>query len=1040
MKGDFTRFTFNKDKRFTRVLKQQGRVDLDSDWNEQTAIEEYQDVTRTRDVIGPSGAPRVPFPGSPGGRGSFAVYFEGGKLRLAPGRMYVDGLLCELDGAVDFTNQPHNKPPSPVPADTQRDFIYLDVWERHITAVEDGSIREVALGGPDTATRLQTIWQARALRLASGQPFNCESGWQALLPPPSSGRLSAWVDADPQPGDECSLDPSGGYHGLENRLYRVEIHKAGSQAVASFKWSRENSAVLYPAATVTESGGGAAPRRVRLLQTGRDALLSIQNGDWVEVTSDTRDLAHQPGTLTRVDNLEQAGTVVVLADDVSAYFGEQNLKVRRWDQAGAALPLTPGPILLEDGIRISFAAGSYNTGDYWTFAARAAVRDNSTGDIEPLNSAPPQGIHHHYAPLGLVTWQLLASQQFNALITDCRALFPPLTDLRASDISFDDSLCQLNGVETVQQAIDRLCQAREGACTYVVKPGQDLQAVIDQIPAGGDASICFQVGSYGLKASVMVKNKGRLKLTGAGTGTRLVVNKAEAALVFDSCESVLVRDLSAESRAQGAIEAHLNGVLTFLGCAEVHVEAVELRCSHATDTLAACLAVRPAKAGSPGARIARVLHNHFYVGNDQAGALLVSVERSQVEDNVMEVIEFSGAVKLSDLVSGRRSRARLARLLFSNAQAGAGGLVSKAGGIVAANTGALLIHNVVGGLSAGAGAAAGAGISAGAAAGLATGAGAAAGAGVAAGAGASVGANAAGGAAGAGAAAGVEAGAGVTAVAPPGTEGSPPGAAGTATATGVPVGLNAGIQVGDFSVYFLTNSSLRKSWQALTTLYPAENITDAQAAQKYMRRLVGKVLTDERVRAAVPTIRDFIANMVTQAAAAAQQGIVIAGANAADVRVVNNTLLGFRQGVHIGLSHREATVGLPDKAGAVTLTGNRMIVRLTFDALLEGRHGIFVGNCASLLMENNHISLDRRKGSERYEIQGVLLHGFFGPRLLVRSNHLQGFRVGIQIIPLSRAHTPLPTGRLWIAGENIAEKASIVVQAPAVVTQTNNVA
>ena len=38
MKGDFTRDTFDRTKHYSRVLMQQGRVTLDADWNEQTAI------------------------------------------------------------------------------------------------------------------------------------------------------------------------------------------------------------------------------------------------------------------------------------------------------------------------------------------------------------------------------------------------------------------------------------------------------------------------------------------------------------------------------------------------------------------------------------------------------------------------------------------------------------------------------------------------------------------------------------------------------------------------------------------------------------------------------------------------------------------------------------------------------------------------------------------------------------------------------------------------------------------------------------------
>jgi len=38
MKGDFTRSTFRPEKRFTGVRMQQGRVQLDADWNEQLDI------------------------------------------------------------------------------------------------------------------------------------------------------------------------------------------------------------------------------------------------------------------------------------------------------------------------------------------------------------------------------------------------------------------------------------------------------------------------------------------------------------------------------------------------------------------------------------------------------------------------------------------------------------------------------------------------------------------------------------------------------------------------------------------------------------------------------------------------------------------------------------------------------------------------------------------------------------------------------------------------------------------------------------------
>src|SRR5262249_51087775 len=52
MKGDFSRDTFNPGRPFSRVLRQQGRVDLDSDWNEQVASLLQLDRQLTGDLLG----------------------------------------------------------------------------------------------------------------------------------------------------------------------------------------------------------------------------------------------------------------------------------------------------------------------------------------------------------------------------------------------------------------------------------------------------------------------------------------------------------------------------------------------------------------------------------------------------------------------------------------------------------------------------------------------------------------------------------------------------------------------------------------------------------------------------------------------------------------------------------------------------------------------------------------------------------------------------------------------------------------------------
>jgi len=59
MKADLTRITFEPSKHFSRVIMQQGRVQLDADWNEQAAILSHYLQALTADVIGPNSSPEA---------------------------------------------------------------------------------------------------------------------------------------------------------------------------------------------------------------------------------------------------------------------------------------------------------------------------------------------------------------------------------------------------------------------------------------------------------------------------------------------------------------------------------------------------------------------------------------------------------------------------------------------------------------------------------------------------------------------------------------------------------------------------------------------------------------------------------------------------------------------------------------------------------------------------------------------------------------------------------------------------------------------
>ncbi len=91
MAGDFSRNTFDSRKHFSGVLMQQGRVLVDAEWNEQLAIQHHRTHAETRDVVGRCGTPKA--------EDGFHISQtpQGDDLLIAPGRYYVDGLLCELD-------------------------------------------------------------------------------------------------------------------------------------------------------------------------------------------------------------------------------------------------------------------------------------------------------------------------------------------------------------------------------------------------------------------------------------------------------------------------------------------------------------------------------------------------------------------------------------------------------------------------------------------------------------------------------------------------------------------------------------------------------------------------------------------------------------------------------------------------------------------------------------------------------------------------------------------------------------------------------
>jgi hypothetical protein len=469
MQGDFTRNTHNPDKNFLRVLMQQGRVQLDADWNEQVSILLDYMQTLATDLIGPYGGPvdHCGFEIVPATEAKLQELSsssdinkkltEVNKSELAAqlkssdaekidfligvGNYYVHGKPCQNQKYELYSRQKYYpfSPKDKLEAN-QKYLVYLDVWERHITYIEDESelvpgIREVALIKADTTTRSRLIWQVKTILvsddIAANFPSELKNNPEFLrtLPnfqtsiKPGTGLLKA--RAKTPTGDNanspCTISPDSRYRGAENQLYRVEIHTPGAAGTATFKWSRENASVIFPVQDVN----GVT---ITLGHLGWDDRAKMTEGDWVELVDDQYALQGRAESLRQVASIDSTEMTVKLENAFPDSIGERShLLLRRWDQMKNAISEEPtntgkiGTIIfnedswieLEKGVEISFAKSNandpkfYATGDYWLIPARTATGDvewpqETAGGNSPM-AVPPHGIEHHYAPLSIIT-------------------------------------------------------------------------------------------------------------------------------------------------------------------------------------------------------------------------------------------------------------------------------------------------------------------------------------------------------------------------------------------------------------------------------------------------------------------------------------------------------------------------------------------------------------------------------------------------------------------------------------------------------------
>ena len=389
MYGDFSRFLGGLSGQFSGVLTQQGRLLLDAELNEQNAI--VLDYLRrlTTDLVGPFAGPAH--------EAGFAVepVIQDGKchaVRLGRGHYYVYGLRCQAPA-------PHHRAGSELKiGEHEAPFVvYLVVWEQAVSAIQAPELIDPALSAdvPDTTRRSQVRWCPAAGRELPGREgeltelapesiihafheYNADLHRRPML----GARAHSGGEAAPGPATAPS---AWGYRGVENQLYRVEVHRGGDAERATFKWSRDNGSVEFGLESMTERDGDHL-RTATLLRAANDARQGLDVGDWVEFADDHWVPLGTPAPLMQVKTVSLATRQVTLQDTD----GRRNVDpalhplLRRWDQQpdvsapNHGIPLEQADrkwFELEDGVLIRFEAPSarYERGDFWLIPARTAT-------------------------------------------------------------------------------------------------------------------------------------------------------------------------------------------------------------------------------------------------------------------------------------------------------------------------------------------------------------------------------------------------------------------------------------------------------------------------------------------------------------------------------------------------------------------------------------------------------------------------------------------------------------------------------------------
>jgi hypothetical protein len=556
--SDRARISYDKTREYRSVVAQQGRVTLEADVNEEAVIAGEALRYETIDIIGPTGTPD---------NGYLVSVDAAGNLTVGPGIMYVGGWRMRFREPMPVADQPEwiDQPPQAWTQNPKEGLyvIALLVTEQEIQAVEDQALREVALGGPDTAARTRLMQHIVAVPTNDDTCAAVLKDWDNTLKPLGLAlhphTLALDFDAALQvsfyppagPADPCCPPAQGGYLGADNQLLRVTVTSYDTNKhTGTLLWGWNNASFLYRAKLVDPT---ANPQILTLSPAPVDSEHTPQINQVIEVLRATMELGN-PADLNFIAAPE--GDVITLASAGTVFDPTTNqltlptgtmlradyatdtnpLFVRLWR---AEVPFTDGtPAQLDQvsglAVTIHMAAlpsGPLEARPFWDFA----VRPNTPQQVYPQRYLQaPQG------PTGPRRWltdlAIVEATGFNptaakpgsfTIVADCRVPYPGVDD--------DCECCgiTLNPAEVI---------ARGG-----------LQAVVDAQAKIGQ-SLSLRPGRYLLEAP-------------------LVLTKAHAGFVLSGCSPGGLARLSVDP---AAVANFPNGMITITGSSNITIQGLTI--------------------------------------------------------------------------------------------------------------------------------------------------------------------------------------------------------------------------------------------------------------------------------------------------------------------------------------------------------------------------------------------------------------------------------------------------------------------------------